>query len=226
MFLAVTVRFLTPHQSPVHASLTIIRQEHRALSAMLRAIHLMLGEHRRRGTLPDFGMLRAMLFYVDEFPERLHHAKESRLLFPMLRSRSAERTAVLNRLDQDHAQGEQFIRKLEHELLAFEVMAETPQGEERRGRFERSMTAYMHFYLNHMRTEEAMVLPMAERVLGDQDWSELDAAFLQNRDPLAGDEGDAVYADVFRRITEAQPTLLGLGSALEALAGRATARSV
>ncbi|WP_242499904.1 hemerythrin domain-containing protein [Methylibium sp. Pch-M] len=206
--------------------MTIIRQEHRALSAMLRAIHLMLGEHRRRGTLPDFGMLRAMLFYVDEFPERLHHAKESRLLFPMLRSRSAERTAVLNRLDQDHAQGEQFIRRLEHELLAFEVMAETPQGEERRGRFERSMTAYMHFYLNHMRTEEAMVLPMAERVLGDQDWSELDAAFLLNRDPLAGGEGDTVYADVFRRITEAQPTLLGLGSALEALAGRATARSV
>ena len=210
---------------PVHASLTIIRQEHRALSAMLRSIHLLLGEHRRRGTLPDFGMLRAMLFYVDEFPERLHHTKESQLLFPMLRSRSAGRTAVLNRLDQDHAQGEQFIRKLEHELLAFEVMAETPQGEERRGRFERSMTAYMHFYLNHMRTEESMVLPMAERVLNEQDWNELDAAFLQNRDPLAGGEGDAVYADVFRRITEAQPALLGLGSALEALAGRATARS-
>ncbi|WP_428423179.1 hemerythrin domain-containing protein [Methylibium sp.] len=205
-------------------SLTIIRREHRALSAMLRAINLLLAEHRRRGTLPDFGMLRAMLFYVDEFPERLHHAKESKLLFPMLRARSGERTAILNRLDQDHAQGEQFIRKLEHELLAFEVMAETPQGEDRRGRFEQSMKAYMHFYLNHMRTEETMVLPMAERVLSDADWSELDAAFLQNRDPLAGGEDEEVYAAVFKRITEAQPLLSGLGSALEALAGRATAR--
>ena len=45
-----------------HASLTIILHEHRALSAMLRSILLLLDEHRRRGTLPDFGVLRAMLF--------------------------------------------------------------------------------------------------------------------------------------------------------------------
>ncbi len=29
---------------------------------------LLLGEHRWRGVLPDFGALRAMLFYFDEFP--------------------------------------------------------------------------------------------------------------------------------------------------------------
>ena len=29
-----------------------------------------------------FSTLRAMLFYIDEFPERLHHPKESDLLFP------------------------------------------------------------------------------------------------------------------------------------------------
>jgi hypothetical protein len=32
--------------------------------------------------LPPFDVLRAMLFYIDEFPERLHHTKESELLFP------------------------------------------------------------------------------------------------------------------------------------------------
>ena len=79
-----------------HASLTIIAHEHRALSAMLRAILLLLGDHRRRGTLPDFGALRAMLFYVDEFPEKLHHPKESLLLFPKLRGHSAPTDAVLD----------------------------------------------------------------------------------------------------------------------------------
>ena len=68
-----------------HASLTIIRREHRALSAMLRTISLLLAEHKRRSTLPDFDALHAMLFYVDEFHEKLHHPKESRLLFPSLR---------------------------------------------------------------------------------------------------------------------------------------------
>jgi hemerythrin-like domain-containing protein len=84
-----------------HPALTIIRHEHGALSAMLRSITLLLAEHRRRATLPDFALLRAMLFYVDEFPEKLHHTKESTLLFPKLRQRSAEAGAVLNRLDRD-----------------------------------------------------------------------------------------------------------------------------
>ena len=55
----------------------IIHHEHRALSAMLRTIVLLLAEHRRRGTLPDFDALHAMLFYVDEFPEKLHHTSLS-----------------------------------------------------------------------------------------------------------------------------------------------------
>ena len=88
-----------------HASLTISLHEYRALSAMLRSILLLLGEHRRRNTLPDFGALRAMLFYVDEFPEKLHHPKESGLLFPKLRGYSADSDAMLDRLDHDHAHG-------------------------------------------------------------------------------------------------------------------------
>jgi hemerythrin-like domain-containing protein len=76
-----------------HPTLSIIRDEHSALSAVLRSISLFLSEHHRRGTLPDFAVLRAMLFYIDEFPERLHHTKESRLLFPKLRDRRRARPA-------------------------------------------------------------------------------------------------------------------------------------
>ena len=100
-----------------HASVTIILNEHRALSAMLRSILLLLGEHRRRGTLPDFGALRAMLFYVDEFPEKLHHPKESLLLFPKLRGHRARIDVVLDRLDRDHERGQHAIRGLEHALI-------------------------------------------------------------------------------------------------------------
>ena len=103
---------------------------------MLRAILLMLGEHRRRETLPDFGVLRAMLFYVDEFPEKLHHPKESRLLFPRLRGYSARSDLMLDRLDRDHERGEHAIRGLEHALLGFEMMGDTDQHEQRRATFE------------------------------------------------------------------------------------------
>jgi hemerythrin-like domain-containing protein len=209
-----------------HPSLTIIRHEHGALSAMLRSIGLLLAEHRKRGTLPDFTVLRAMLFYVDEFPEKLHHTKESQLLFPKLRQRSNEADAVLDRLDRDHAGGEHAIRELEHELLGFEMMGATPYGEERRERFEKSFARYIDFYLEHMRIEETVILPLAERVLSAEDWKELDTAFLQNRDPLAGDEADGVYRDLFKKILMTLPAPLGLGSALEALSGTGLVRHV
>ena len=202
-----------------HASLTIIRHEHRALSAMLRSILLLLGEHRRRGTLPDFGALRAMLFYIDEFPEKLHHPKESRLLFPKLRGHGVQSDAVLDQLDRDHTRGEHAIRQIEHALLSFEMMGDGNQREARRATFETAMTLYVRFYIEHMRIEENEVLPLAEAVLGAEEWAALDTAFLSNRDPLAGCDAVAAYRPLFTKILDALPSTSAVGSTLEALAG-------
>jgi hemerythrin-like domain-containing protein len=207
-----------------HAATTIIHQEHGALSAMLRTLTMLMAEHRRRNTLPDFGVLRAMLFYVDEFPEKLHHTKETELLFPKLRARSLEARDVLDRLDRDHARGERAIRDLEHELLGFEIMSQTSQQEGRRERFEQSLKRYVDFYLDHMHVEETVVLPLAERVLTADDWAEVDAAFLKNRDPLTGHTPDDAYVPLFKKILMMLPAPLGLGPALQALAASGTAK--
>ena len=74
-----------------HPTVQIIRTEHSTLSAVLRSIGLLLTESRRHGIEPDFKVLRAMLFYIDEFPEKVHHTKESALLFPIA-ARSAARS--------------------------------------------------------------------------------------------------------------------------------------
>ena len=189
-----------------HAALRIIHDEHAALSAMLRSIPMLLAQHRRLGTLPDFATLRAMLFYVDEFPEKRHHLKESELLFPKMRARTAEAGEVLDRLDQDHARGERAIRELEHALLAFEMM-----GEPRREAFEHAARQYVDFYLAHMSLEEKQILPLAEKVLTDDDWVEIDAGFKANRDPLTGHEPDEPYRALFTRIVNSIPAPIGLG---------------
>jgi len=204
-----------------HPSLTIICHEHRALSAMLRSITLLLREHRRRNTLPDFDALQAMLFYVDEFPEKLHHPKESRLLFPKLRGRNAHTDAVLDRLERDHARGEQAIRELEHALLGFRMMSGTDQCEARRHDFESLTEQYAAFYIDHMHVEETEILPLAEAVLSADEWAELDAAFLMNRDPLAGYEADEAYRPLFKKIVGALQNSGSFGLVLEAFASAA-----
>jgi hemerythrin-like domain-containing protein len=88
-----------PETLMTHAALRIIHDEHVALSAMLRSILLLLSQSRQHHRLPDFAALRAMLFYVDEFPEKRHHLKESQLLFPRIRERTPLAGEVLDRLD-------------------------------------------------------------------------------------------------------------------------------
>jgi len=192
-----------------HPALNIIRDEHGALSAMLRSLSMLLAEHRRHGSLPDFSVLRAMLFYVDEFPEQLHHSKETQLLFPKLRERCPQIASVLDRLDREHARGEKAIRGIEHDLLAFEVL-----GEPRRAAFEQAVDRYIDFYLSHMRIEEEEVLPLALKHLTAEDWKELDTAFLANRDPLTGHEPDDLYRPLFTKIVQEAPAPIGLGPAL------------
>jgi hemerythrin-like domain-containing protein len=173
---------------------------------MLRSLSMMLGHARRHGALPDFDVLRAMLFYIDEFPERLHHPKESELLFPLLRARAPALAGVLDRLDADHARGEQAIRDLAHQMLAFEVM-----GPSRRDAFEQAVQRYVGFYLEHMALEEEAVLPAARAALAPEDWLALDAAFEANRDPLTGHEPGADFRELFHRIAMAAPAPIGLG---------------
>ena len=175
---------------------------------MLRSIMLLLEQHRRQRTLPDFAALRAMIFYVDEFPEKRHHRKESELLFPKLRARTPLSRELLDDLDADHARGERNIRDLEHALLGFEMM-----GESRRQAFEVAAQRYVDFYLTHMAKEEREILPLAERVLTADDWAELDDAFAANRDPLTGHAPEADYTAMFTRIVAMVPAPIGLGTA-------------
>ena len=190
-----------------HTSLQIIRDEHSSLGAMLRSMLLMV--ERGYGDDPQqfFDVLRAMLFYIDEFPERLHHPKESDLLFPRVVRAAPGVMAAVALLERDHLNGEHAVRELQHLLLAWELLGET-----RRPVFVEQCRKYVDFYLEHMRIEETVILPEAEKALSAADWKDLDDAFVKNCDPLTGKyPPDPAYARLFTRIVMRAPAPIGLG---------------
>ncbi|WP_372827789.1 hemerythrin domain-containing protein [Polaromonas sp.] len=191
-----------------HSTLQIIRDEHAGLAAVLRSLSMMVT--RGPGDAPErfFDVLRAMLFYIDEFPERLHHPKESELLFPRLARAMPELMPVIQRLELDHMSGEGKVRELQHLLLAWELI-----GESRRDAFSDTALVYVAFYLAHMQTEETQLLPAAEKALSAADWAELDAAFERDRDPLSGGLRDPCYDRLFTRIVLKSPAPIGVGDA-------------
>jgi hemerythrin-like domain-containing protein len=190
-----------------HPSIRIIRDEHMALAAMLRSLGMMLDRGTSHEPEAFFDVVRAMLFYIDEFPEKRHHPKESNLLFPRVVRLAPEVFDTVVLLEKDHNKGESSVRELQHMLLAWELLGET-----RRDEFEQAVKRYISFYLEHMRLEEEVILPAAQRVLDDQDWAELDAAFATNCDPLTGKyPRDATYDRLFTRIVTRAPAPIGLG---------------
>jgi hemerythrin-like domain-containing protein len=187
-------------------ALRVINDEHQALSAMLTSLSMLLAKSRRDGTLPPFDVVRAMLFYIDEFPERLHHVKESTMLFARLRELTDEAEPVLARLDKEHRSGSTRVRALSHALTAWELLGST-----RREPFEKALEEYAGFYREHMRIEETEVLPLAERCFTEADWSMLERAFGAERDPLAGGKPEAVYEELYRTIVRITPAPFGVG---------------
>lgn len=185
----------------------VIQEEHAALAAMLRSMLMMLD--RGPGDAPEsyFDVMRAMLFYIDEFPERLHHPKESDLLFPRVARHSPHLMPAIEQLERDHMKGEAVVRELQHLLLGWELM-----GDSRRARFEEELRKFIGFYLEHMRLEESVIIPEARKVLDEDDRKALDEAFLANNDPLVNKgPRDPAYDRLFTRIVMRAPSPVGLG---------------
>ena len=192
-----------------HLSLEIIEDEHRALLAMLQSMKMLMARGPGHNGAQFFNVMRAMLFYIDEFPERQHHPKETELLFPPIAAQVPALAETLAKLERDHEKGEHHVRQLQHLLLAWELL-----GESRRADFETAFERYMGFYREHMRLEETEILPRAKQALSEAQWAALDAAFEANRDPLTGKHApDAAYQALFQKILNEAPAPIGLGKA-------------
>ena len=188
-------------------SLQIIRDEHASLAAMLQSMRMLVERGPDQSRKNFFDVVRAMLFYIDEYPERLHHPKESNLLFPRVVKASPKVLGAIDRLERDHMYSEKAARELQHLLMAWELL-----GPSRRAAFQEAFTKYIDFYLDHMKLEEEVILPEAEKTLSASDWAEIDAAFEKNADPLTGKyPPTAEYENLFSLIVQRAPAPIGLG---------------
>lgn len=189
------------------SALQIIRDEHASLAAMLQSMRLMVQRGPDEDKRQFFDVVRAMLFYIDEFPERLHHPKESNLLFPKVVKAAPKVMGAIDKLERDHLHSEKAARDLQHLLLAWELL-----GPSRRAAFEEAFEPYVQFYLEHMHLEESVILPEAERCFSAEDWQVLDEAFAQNADPLTGHYPPSqAYEKLFSLIVTRAPSPIGLG---------------
>lgn len=183
-----------------------IRDEHRSISAVLHGLKQLARDAQDVRVKPGFEALRAMIRYIDEYPERMHHPKEDEYLFARLEARAGEAKPLIDSLRAEHEKSAHLVRDLERSLLMFEDAA--PEGARE---FLDAVNAYAEFHWKHMRREETELLPLAERHLTPEDWRAIDEAFDTNRDPIAGIR-ERDFEALFTRIVSLAPEPVGFGS--------------
>ena len=189
----------------MNEAIRILRNEHRSISSVLHGLQELARTAQSPLVRPDFSVLRAMIYYIDAFPERLHHPKENDALFPRILLRSPAAAALVQELRDEHDKGAKRIRDLERALTTFEIA--WPFGADR---FEEVVRAYSNFHWDHMRKEERVLLPLAEAALTEKDWKIVADEFALNEDPIS-DLREKDFADLFSRIVSIAPAPVGLG---------------
>jgi len=192
----------------LNSALVTIRDEHRSLAAVVHGLRYLVREMRERNAKPDFRLLWAMIFYLEEFPEKMHHPKENAYLFARLRQRTDEADTVIAELERQHLAGARHIRDLELALGHYE--AGMPDGLDR---FSAAVEKFAEEILKHMALEENTVIPLARKHLLAEDWVEIGAAFNENGDPRFDVETDHECRDLFSRIVNLAPPPIGVGPA-------------
>ena len=183
-------------------ALRIITEEHQNLWRVAVTLDLVAGE-MDAGEPVDPAFFHSVFDYIEHFMDACHHAKEDEYLFPALRQRSPEAAAVLDRLQIEHRNGPEILRSLRRQLAA---PASAP------GEFAGNLRIFAESLKSHIRTEEKDAMPLAREVLLPEDWAVIDRAFLDNADPVFGEQARVEYRQLFHRIASLAPESVGLGA--------------
>lgn len=179
-------------------SIALWRAEHANFAALLDLLEGQL-DLFHTGEKPDYELMLDIMFYMTHYPDVLHHAKED-LAFARIREIDVNLRPTVDELTEQHARLKEFgnalVRALD-DIVNGSITA--------REHVEVPGRAYIADFRSHMLKEEATILPMAAKLLGDRDWAAIDAAIRHIDDPLSVKDGAERFAALRRQIAREAP---------------------
>ena len=186
-------------------ALRIIKDEHRKLWRIAITVDQVLDDMQAEGKV-DGAFLGSVFDYFEQFVDDCHHPKEDDYLFRLLRQRSPEAAALLDRLEAEHRDAPANLKGL-RDKLARAASGQLPVAD-----LAEALRGYLAGLKEHVRIEEKEIFPLAAAALTAADWQEIDTAFLNNADPAFGTQAQAGFRELFHRVASLAPESVGLGA--------------
>jgi len=144
------------------------------------------------GELLDYPLLLAILYYLRDYPDRVHHPRED-VAFARLVERDPTLQLPVARRLQEHrvigAAGEELLKLLQGAVDGALI---------ERSAIEAAAATYLVYYRHHLAAEEQELIPRAAQLLTPSDWAAVAAAPVA--DPLFGQDYEARYSELRRLI--------------------------
>jgi len=185
-------------------ALGVIQDEHRSLAVVIQAMKQIVGALPEGPRMADLPTLAAMVGYLREFPQRLHHPKEELHLHPRLRERVPDSRATLAEIEAQHGREADLVAAVDAAMAAMRSGDEGAASE-----LARAVRSLCQAVRDHIAFEERVILPMAAQHLSEEDWKGVADAFAQNDDPHFGD----MTTEAFRRLFAQLATAATAGAA-------------
>lgn len=190
-------------------AINIMKTEHLSLNTVMHVLNqlvLDLESGRLTADDVDYELFERILNYIEEFLDTMHHPKEDQYLFPALLKRTSECNDVILELQEQHRMGVENRKRLEIHLQGMK--------DKHPGQIEKLIEAlkdYLQTHRDHLKLEDRVIIPLAERVLTDEDWAVIDEAFNKNEDPVFGKVPRSKFRKMLSDIAFLTPAPLGLG---------------
>ena len=166
--------------------LAALREDHRNIARLLDALERQLDIFAEAGA-PDYDVIAGAAEYFVDYPDLWHHPSEDAIAARLLAAHP-DAAAVLANLAGEHRLAHERARRFRRTLV--ELLGETDIA---RAEVVTAARRFIAFERRHMRMEEEVFFPLAERLLSAADWRAIEAEVSRRSDPVFGAEVAASF---------------------------------
>lgn len=146
--------------------------EHRNIETVVKSLHDAIEALGRRQRL-NVQKLRTVVEFLRVYADERHHGREENLFFPILIKRGVPAQGCpLAGLNHEHEKGRALVSVLDEWVTSYEQRR--PGADHG---LRQTLQGITDLYKKHLWMEDAMVFPMAEKLLTEGDEQELSAQF-------------------------------------------------
>jgi hemerythrin-like domain-containing protein len=168
-----------------------ITREHAVIAAMMDLLDREVGDLASLGHF-DIDLVRLILRYMNEYPDRFHHRREE-LLFDVATGKDASFATCAEGIRAEHSNLPDTTAQLADLVERIELGEAMP-----RDVVLGKLRGYIVRQREHIRNENEEVFPAMLSILNADDWSQADSQNARIDDPLAGGRDPGP----FRRLQE------------------------